>query len=203
MYASRDEVPCIINGEEIYTGNVETQVMPTEHGHVVCDYHTADESTVQKAIDAAMSPAAREWAKWPFEDRAAVFLKVADLCAGKYREKMNASIMLGTGKTPREADIDNTEVRFFRYRKKYVFTTLTRSIFRSPISSGLPSRMQLPFTACSLRPCILRKTTGIVWSIVPWTALCLPLHHSTFVLSARIFLAYPQSSETQYSSNPL
>ena len=56
LYASRDEVPCIINGEEIYTGNVETQLMPTEHGHVLCDYHTADETVVQKAIDAAMSP---------------------------------------------------------------------------------------------------------------------------------------------------
>ncbi len=123
LYASRDEVPCIINGEEIYTGNVETQVMPTEHGHVLCDYHTADEAVVQKAIDAAMSPAAREWAKWPFEDRAAVFLKVADLCAGKYREKLNASIMLGTGKTPREADIDNTEISdFFRFAVKNAAT---------------------------------------------------------------------------------
>ena len=61
----------------------------------------------------------REWANWPFEDRAAVFLKAADLCAGKYREELNAAIMLGTGKTPREADIDNSEISdFFRFGVK-------------------------------------------------------------------------------------
>jgi acyl-CoA reductase-like NAD-dependent aldehyde dehydrogenase len=63
-----------------------------------------------------MSPEAREWSSWPFEDRAAVFLKAADLFAGKYREVVNASIMLTTGKTARECDIDNTEISdFYRY----------------------------------------------------------------------------------------
>jgi 1-pyrroline-5-carboxylate dehydrogenase len=119
LYARKDEVPCIIGGEDVFTGNTDTQVMPTEHGHAICDFHIADEATIERAIDASMSPAAREWAQWPFEDRAAVFLKAADLCAGKYREELNAAIMLGTGKTPREADIDNTEISdFFRFGVK-------------------------------------------------------------------------------------
>lgn len=119
LYARTDEVPCIINGKDVFTGNTGTQVMPTEHSHPICTYHNADASTIQSAIDAAMSPAAREWASWPFEDRAAVFLKAADLCAGKYREELNAAIMLGTGKTPREADIDNSEISdFFRFGVK-------------------------------------------------------------------------------------
>eukprot|EP00941_MAST-03F_sp_MAST-3F-sp1_P002289 g2289.t1 len=119
LYARKDEVPCIVNGKDIFTGNTSEQVMPTEHGHAVCTYHQADDSVIQAAIDAAMSPAAREWSEWQFEDRAAVFLKVADLCAGKYREELNASIMIGTGKTPREADIDNSEISdFFRFGVK-------------------------------------------------------------------------------------
>eukprot|EP00940_MAST-03C_sp_MAST-3C-sp2_P003424 g3424.t1 len=124
LYSESDiEIPCVINGKDVYTGNTGEQVMPTEHGHRVCTFHNADDKTVQMAIEAAMSPAAREWAMWPFEDRAAVFLKVADLCAGKYREKLNASIMIGTGKTPREADIDNTEISdFFRFGVKNAAT---------------------------------------------------------------------------------
>lgn len=116
LYARHDEVPCVINGEDVFTGDTATQVMPTEHGHAVCTYHKADQKVIANAIDAAMSPAAREWSMWPFEDRAAVFLKAADLAADKYREEMNAAIMLGTGKTPREADIDNSEISdFFRF----------------------------------------------------------------------------------------
>ena len=101
---------------QIFTGNTGVDVMPTEKNKVMCTYHTADEQVIKSAIDAAMSPSAKDWATWPFEDRAAVFLKAADLCAGKYREELNASIMLSTGKTARETDIDNSEISdFYRF----------------------------------------------------------------------------------------
>lgn len=116
QYARVDEVPCIIGGKEIFTGNVETLGMPTEHGKVICKYHIAGDKEIQMAIDSALSDSVKDWSNWPFEDRAAVFLKAADLCAGKYREELNATIMLSTGKTPRETDIDNTEISdFYRF----------------------------------------------------------------------------------------
>ena len=117
QYARTDEeIPCVINGKEIFTGNTAVDTMPTEKNKVMCTYHLAGEAEVQAAIDTAMSPDVKDWATWPFEDRAAVFLKAADLCAGKYREEMNASIMLSTGKTARETDIDNTEISdFYRF----------------------------------------------------------------------------------------
>lgn len=116
LAAEPQEIPCVIGGKEVFTGNVKQDRMPTKHAHVIANYHVAGKPELRAAIDASMSPAAREWASWPFEDRAAVFLKAADLIAGKYREKLNASIMLTTGKTPREADIDNSEISdFFRF----------------------------------------------------------------------------------------
>ena len=117
------EIPCVVNGAEIFTGDISEDVMPTEHSKVIAKFHNAGAKEIQAAIDAAMSPQAKEWASWPFEDRAAVFLKAADLCAGKYREKINASIMLTTGKTPREADIDNSEISdFYRFGVKNAHT---------------------------------------------------------------------------------
>ena len=112
----RQEVPCVIGGKDVFTGNTADDVMPTEHAHKICTYHVGGVAEIKAAIDASMSTDAKDWATWPFEDRAAVFLRAADLCADKYREELNASIMLDTGKTAREADIDNTEISdFYRF----------------------------------------------------------------------------------------
>jgi 1-pyrroline-5-carboxylate dehydrogenase len=117
QYARSDEeIPCIIGGKEIFTGNTGVDIMPTQKDKTMCTYHLAGEAEIKAAIDTAMSPDVKDWATWSFEDRAAVFLKAADLCAGKYREELNASIMLSTGKTARETDIDNTEISdFYRF----------------------------------------------------------------------------------------
>ena len=116
LYAREDEVPCVIGGKDVFTGNTADDIMPTEHAHKICTYHVGGEAEIKAAIDASMSTDAKDWATWPFEDRAAVFLRAADLCADKYREELNASIMLDTGKTAREADIDNTEISdFYRF----------------------------------------------------------------------------------------
>jgi len=117
--ADAEEVPCVVNGKEIFTGKLQTQVMPTEHSKAICKFHLADDAVIQQAIEASLSDGVREWTNWSFEDRAAVWLKAADLCAGKYRESLNAAIMLGTAKTPREADIDNSEISdFYRFGVK-------------------------------------------------------------------------------------
>ena len=84
-------VPCVIGGKAVDTKLRGRQVMPTDHAMTVCTYSMADKDTVKIAIDNGMK-AKEEWGKLPFEDRAAVFLKAADLAAGKYR-KVDISIV--------------------------------------------------------------------------------------------------------------
>ena len=101
----RIEIPLVIGGEEIRTGSTQPTVMPHDHRHVLADAHVASREHVQRAIDAALS-AAKEWSLWPWRDRAAVFLKAADLLAGPWRARLNAATMLGQSKTAFQAEID-------------------------------------------------------------------------------------------------
>ncbi len=105
MMSREVEVPVVVGDKEIRTGNTGENRAPHDHGHVLGTYHLAGEKEVAMAIDAARS--AREyWSKLDWEDRAAVFLKAADLLAGPYRDEMNAATMLGQSKTVFQAEID-------------------------------------------------------------------------------------------------
>ncbi len=99
------EIPLIIGGEEIRTGDMLDVVMPHDHGHVLAKAHKAGPAEVKKAIEASMD-VHEEWSRTPWEDRAAIFLKAADLLAGPWRATLNASTMLGQSKTPHQAEID-------------------------------------------------------------------------------------------------
>ena len=98
MASERIEIPIIIGGKEFRTGETATSVMPHNHRHVLADYHKASAPNVRAAIDAARH-ARREWANWAWEDRAAVFLRAAELLATTWRSTANASTMLGQSKT--------------------------------------------------------------------------------------------------------
>ena len=78
MASERIEIPVVVAGREIRTGRVEQTVMPHAHAHVLAHWHGADPAHVEQAIDAALS-ARREWASWSWQDRAAVFLRAAEL----------------------------------------------------------------------------------------------------------------------------
>ncbi|KAF9193128.1 1-pyrroline-5-carboxylate dehydrogenase [Haplosporangium sp. Z 767] len=114
------DIPCIVNGEEIRTGIMEKQAMPHEHKTVLCNYHNADEALVAKAIDGALA-AKHDWENTPFSDRAAIFLKAADLTATKYRYKIMAAAMLGQGKNAWQAEIDAAAelIDFWRFGVKF------------------------------------------------------------------------------------
>ncbi|KAF8940558.1 1-pyrroline-5-carboxylate dehydrogenase, partial [Dissophora ornata] len=114
------DIPCIINGKEVRTGIMEKQVMPHEHKTVVCNYHNADEALVAKAIDGALA-AKQDWENTPFSDRAAIFLKAADLASTKYRYKIMAATMLGQGKNAWQAEIDSAAemIDFWRFGVKF------------------------------------------------------------------------------------
>lgn len=100
------EIPVIIGGKEYYTGNTKTVVMPHDHQHVLATFHMAGEKELKLAIQAAMD-AKKAWEELPWEHRAAIFLKAADLLAGPWRDKINAATMLGQSKTAYQAEIDS------------------------------------------------------------------------------------------------
>ncbi|KAH9854962.1 delta-1-pyrroline-5-carboxylate dehydrogenase [Lenzites betulinus] len=115
------EVPCIVNGKEVKTGKLAKQPLPATHAKHLCTYHEADQATVASAIEGALA-AKVEWEAMPWNDRAAIFLKAADLVSGKYRYKLMAATMLGQGKNAWQAEIDAAAELsdFFRFGVKYV-----------------------------------------------------------------------------------
>tara|TARA_B100001248_G_scaffold228654_1_gene187671 strand:+ start:932 stop:2557 length:1626 start_codon:yes stop_codon:yes gene_type:complete len=105
MYNSTIEVPMYINGENIKTGQTQTMRPPHDHQHVVGIYHTANKSHVEQAIATALG-ARKTWSQLPWEQRAGIFLKAAELIAGPYRAKINAATMMAQSKTVHQAEID-------------------------------------------------------------------------------------------------
>ncbi len=105
MAGERAEIPLVIGGKNVCTGDLGHSVMPHDHGHVLADFHQARPEDVTAAIAAARAARA-EWASWAWEDRAAVFLKAADLLTTSWRDTLNGSTMLGQSKTVFQAEID-------------------------------------------------------------------------------------------------
>jgi len=105
MLNGQIEVPMIIGGEEVRNGNLADIRCPHNHQQVLGRYHQADGEYAIKAIDAAQK-AKKQWGQMPWESRAVVLLKAAELLAGKYRQTLNAATMLNTSKTPHQAEID-------------------------------------------------------------------------------------------------
>jgi 1-pyrroline-5-carboxylate dehydrogenase len=99
------EIPLVIGGKDIRTGKTQQAVMPFSHRHVLAEWHMAEPRHVRQAIQASRR-AQREWASWSWEDRAAVFLKAAELLATTHRATINAATMLGQAKTAHQAEID-------------------------------------------------------------------------------------------------
>jgi 1-pyrroline-5-carboxylate dehydrogenase len=115
------EVPMIINGKEVRTDHVEDIFMPHDLSHKIGYFYEGDASHVHMAIQAALD-AKHDWETMPWEDRAAIFLKAADLLAGPYRAKMNAAVMLGQSKNVFQAEIDGVVelVDFYRFNVHFM-----------------------------------------------------------------------------------
>ena len=105
MQSQQIEVPLIIGGKEIKTGNTAEMRAPHNHNIKLGVYHKAGADEVNMAIKAALE-ARQAWADMPWEHRAAIFLKMADLLAGPWRNTVNAATMLGQSKTVYQAEID-------------------------------------------------------------------------------------------------
>jgi len=114
------EIPVVVGGREIRTGALHNVVSPHDHRRVLARSHHADAATIQAAIRTSQE-AWREWSATRFEDRAAVFLKAADLLAGPWRAKINAATMAGQSKTAFQAEIDSAceLIDFWRFNVQF------------------------------------------------------------------------------------
>ena len=114
------DIPIIIGGKEIRTGNTGTVTCPHDHKHVLATYHKVSEKEVQLAIETAMK-AWEEWSRTDWTVRAGIVMKMAELLATKYRPIMNAACMLGQSKNIYQAEIDSAceTIDFFRYNVHY------------------------------------------------------------------------------------
>ena len=126
------DIPIIIGGREIRTGDTGTVVMPHDHAHVLATWHKATPALAAEAAASALE-ARREWASWSFEDRAAVFLRAAELLTTTWRQTLNAATMLGQSKTAYQAEIDAASemVDFWRFNAAFAQELLNEQ----PISS--------------------------------------------------------------------
>src|SRR6478736_5787897 len=128
----RLDVPCVIGGEEIRSGDTVEAVMPHRKEHVLADVHQAGPAEVERAIKAS-AQAWQDWSRTPWEERAAVFLRAAELLAGPWRTTMVAATMLNQSKTAHQAEIDAAAelIDFFRFNVEF----MTRVYSEQPVSS--------------------------------------------------------------------
>lgn len=140
MRAEVRDIPMYINGEEVRTGKTASMAPPHDHQHLIAHYHQGDKKHVEAAIQAALA-AQSAWATMPWEQRAAIFLKAADLLAGPYRAVINAATMIGQSKNVYQAEIDAAceMIDFLRFNVEYMRELYTQQ----PISSkGVYNRVE-------------------------------------------------------------
>ena len=121
MWNSKIDVPLYIGSEEIRTGNTKNMTAPHDHKHIVGSYHLAEKSHVEKAIANALE-AKTAWANMAWEQRAAIFLKAAELIAGPYRARINAATMIAQSKNVHQAEIDASceFIDFLRFNVEFM-----------------------------------------------------------------------------------
>jgi len=154
LKSSKIDVPMYIGGEEVRTGNTVDMRPPHETKHILGQFHTGEAKHVTKAINAALK-AKDKWANLSWENRANIFLKAADLIAGKYRPYMNGTTMLGQSKNAYQAEIDSAceIIDFLRFNVHF----LSEIYRQQPISGpGMYNRLEY------------RPLEGFVFALTPF-----------------------------------
>jgi 1-pyrroline-5-carboxylate dehydrogenase len=121
MFNQKMDIPLYIGDQQIKTGKTRNMHPPHDHKHDLGVFHLAEKSHIETAIEEALK-AREKWAKLPWEQRAAVFLKAADLIAGPYRQRLNAATMIGQSKNIYQAEIDSAceIIDFLRFNVEYM-----------------------------------------------------------------------------------
>ncbi len=170
QYNNTIEIPLIIGGKEVKTGKMGKVVMPTEHGHVLANYHMVTEKEVKMAIEEAMK-AKKAWEDTPWVERCSIMMKAAELMSKKYRYVINAATMLGQGKNPYQAEIDAPceAIDFLRFNAYYA----SKIYAEQPVSdNSVINRMEY------------RPLEGFVYAISPFnfTAIACNLNISPVLM---------------------
>src|SRR5690554_3043364 len=154
MYNSKVEVPLYINGKEVKTEDTSTMNPPHDHKHVLGTYHKATKEHVEDAIESALE-ARKKWSRMPWQQRAGIFLRAAELLAGPYRAKINAATMLGQSKNIYQAEIDSAceLIDFLRFNVQ----------FMTEIYSEQPESTSDAWNRIEYRP-----LEGFVYAITPF-----------------------------------
>ena len=149
------DIPLVIGGEEIRTGNTAQCIMPHDHEHVLANFHQASEKEVEMAINASQE-AWQSWSKKPLEERAEIYVKVADLLAGPWRDTINAATMLNMSKNVFQAEIDSAceMIDFFRFNPWYAQELASHQ----PMYSPEPTKNSVE----------LRPLEGFVFAVSPF-----------------------------------
>jgi 1-pyrroline-5-carboxylate dehydrogenase len=160
------EIPCVIGGQHVKTGNTVDVTMPCDHGHVLAKVHLAGPDEVNRAVDAAEAARA-EWSGMPWEARASVLLRAAALLEGPWRDRVNASTMLGQAKTCHQAEIDAAceLIDFWRFNAKYAEGIYAEQPPVSP--TGIWNRLEH------------RPLDGFVFAITPFNFTSIALNLPT------------------------
>ncbi len=154
MRNERTEIPLVIGGQDVFTGETKPAVMPHNKEHVLADVHQGGAEHVQLAIDAA-AKAWDDWSRWPWEERAGVVLRAAELLAGPWRDTLNAATMLGQSKTAHQAEIDAAceSIDFFRFNVEFMYRVYSEQPVSSP---GIWNRLEY------------RPLEGFVFAVSPF-----------------------------------
>ena len=163
MWKEKVEIPMVINGKEVKTDEKVTLHSPQDHKHNLGFYYKGGKKQVTEAINSCLK-SREEWANLPWEQRASIFLKAADLLAGPYRDRINAATMIGQGKNVFQAEIDSAceAIDFLRFNVQF----MTELYAEQPISdAGIWNRSEY------------RPLEGFTYAITPFnfTAIALNL----------------------------
>lgn len=133
MEGERPDIAVVVHGEERRGGKAVNAVSPHKHQHVTATWHHATEQDVNDSI-ASGKKAYKEWSEWSWEERAAVFLKAADLLAGPWRDTINAATMLGQSKNVFQSEIDAAceMTDFFRFNVQFAREMMTEQPISGP-----------------------------------------------------------------------
>ena len=181
------DIPLVIGGEEIRTGNSFDAVEPHNRGHVLANVHKGGAKEVDRAINAA-AEAWNDWSRTPWEERAAVLLRAAELLAGPWRQTLNAATMLGQSKTAHQAEIDAAceLVDFWRFNVKY----MTRIYEEQPVSSpGVWNRLEY------------RPLEGFVFAVTPFNFTAIGGNLPTSVALMGNTVVWKPASTAAYSAH--
>jgi 1-pyrroline-5-carboxylate dehydrogenase len=186
MKAERLEIPCVIGGEEVKTGETFQAVMPHDKDHVLAEVHKGGPAEVARAIKSS-AEAWEDWHRLPWEERAAVLLRAAELLSGPWRSTLVAATMLNQSKTAYQAEIDAAceVIDFWRFNVQF----MVRIYEEQPVSSpGVWNRMEY------------RPLEGFVLAVTPFNFTAIGANLSTSPALMGDVVVWKPASTAAYSA---